>query len=159
MLEHNRRIEFARLSDVIEIGDISRKYIEYDLAWHYTPENLTRLLKSDTKNLVVARIEKQLVGFGLMTYSHEHANLDLLAVKIRHRYQGIGRELVQWLEAVALTAGIGTVNVQVRKTNSGAIKFYKRLGYQNIGERRGYYQGRETGIMLSKNIRKMIVTN
>ena len=158
MYSTNTMIEFARISDLVEIGDISRKYIEHDLAWNYTPEKLARLLKSDKKNLVVARSGTQLVGFGMMTYYAEHANLDLLAVKFRHRYQGIGRQLVEWLEKVALTAGTFTVYVQVRKMNAGALKFYHTLGYTIIGERQGYYQGQEAGIMLAKNLRKTLLT-
>ena len=89
-----------------------------------------------------------------MTYHEEQANLDLLAVKIRYRYRGIGRQLVQWLEKVALTAGIFTIYVQVREINTGAIKFYKKLGYKIVDEHRGYYRGQESAVIMSKDIRK-----
>jgi ribosomal-protein-alanine N-acetyltransferase len=154
MSSHISTIEFASLADVVEIGELSRKYIEYDLGWEYTPEKLTRLIKSDIKNVVVAREDHQLVGFGIMTYHEEQANLDLLAVKIRYRYRGIGRHIVQWLEKVALTAGIFTIYVQVRQINTGAIKFYKKLGYNIIDERQGYYRGQETAVIMAKDIRK-----
>ena len=154
MSSHISTIEFASLADVVEIGELSRKYIEYDLGWEYTPEKLTRLIKSDIKNVVVAREDQQLMGFGIMTYHEEQANLDLLAVKIRYRYRGIGRQIVQWLEKVALTAGIFTIYVQVRQINTGAIKFYKKLGYKIIDERQGYYRGQETAVVMSKDIRK-----
>ena len=157
MNSHRTSIGFATLADVVEIGELSRKYIEHDLVWHYTPEKLARLLKSEIKNVVVSRIGDQLVGFGIMTYSEEQANLDLLAVKPGYRNQGIGRQIVSWLEEVALTAGIATVDVQVRKTNTGAITFYKLLGYKILDEKRGYYQGREAGVMMSKDIRKITI--
>lgn len=154
MYQSSTTIEFASLADVVEISELSRKYIEYDLGWDYTPEKITRLLKNKTKNVVVAREDNQLVGFGIMTYHEEHANLDLLAVKIRYRYQGIGRQIVQWLEKVALTAGTFTIFVQVRELNTGAIKFYKKLGYKIIDERQGYYRGQENAVIMSKDIRK-----
>lgn len=154
MYQSSRTIEFAALADIEEIADLSRKYIEYDLGWDYRPEKLTRLLRSDNRNVVVAREDQQLVGFGIMTYFEDQANLDLLAVKIRYRYQGIGRQIVLWLEKVALTAGIFTIYVQVRQLNTGAIKFYKKLGYRIIAERRGYYRGRETALIMSKDLRR-----
>lgn len=147
-------IEFASVADVVEIGELSRTYIEYDLGWHYTPEMIARLIQNKTKNVVVAREDNQLVGFGIMTYHDELANLDLLAVKLRYRYHGIGRQIVQWLEKVALTAGIFTISVQVREINTGAIKFYKKLGYKIIDERRGYYNGQENALIMSKELRK-----
>lgn len=156
MLGNRTTVEFAKYSDVIEIGDLSKKYIEHDLGWKYTPEKLKNIIKDRTKNVVVARKGDELVGFGIMTYYEEQANLDLLAVKMIYRRRGVGKQVVKWLEEVALTAGIYNIFVQVRKINNGAIKFYKRLGFEIIDEKSGYYRGQETGVIMSKNIRKMI---
>ncbi len=149
-------IEFAKVSDVTEIGNLSRKYIENDLGWKYTPDKLKKLIKNRSKNVVVARKGNKLVGFGIMTYHEEQANLDLLAVKMIYRRRGIGKQIVKWLEEVALTAGIFNIFVQARKINNGAIKFYKKLGFEIIDEKSGYYRGQETGVIMSKNIRQMI---
>lgn len=156
MFGNRTTVEFAKYSDVIEIGDLSKKYIEHDLGWKYTPEKLKNIIKDRTKNVVVARKGDELVGFGIMTYYEEQANLDLLAVKMIYRRRGVGKQVVKWLEEVALTAGIYNIFVQVRKINNGAIKFYKRLGFEIIDEKSGYYRGQETGVIMSKNIRKMI---
>lgn len=150
---YSATIEFASLADAVEIGELSRRYIEYDLGWDYTPEKISRLIRHEAKNVVVAREGQQLAGFGIMTYREEQANLDLLAVKLRYRYQGIGSQLVAWLEKVALTAGIFTIHVQVRQVNSGAIKFYRKLGYKIVAEHHGYYRGLETAVIMSKDIR------
>ncbi len=156
MFGNRTTVEFAKVSDVTEIGDLSRKYIEHDLGWKYTPEKLKRIIKNRTINVVVARKGNKLVGFGIMTYHEEHANLDLLAVKMKYRHRGKGKQIVKWLEEVALTAGIFIIFVQVRKINNGAINFYKKLGYEIIDEKSGYYRGQETGVIMSKNIRQMI---
>ena len=156
MFENRTTIEFAKVSDVTEIGNLSRKYIENDLGWKYTPDKLKKLIKDRSKNVVVARKGNKLVGFGIMTYHEEQANLDLLAVKMIYRRRGKGRQILKWLEEVALTAGIFIIFVQVRKINNGAINFYKKLGYEIIDEKSGYYRGQETGVIMSKSIRQMI---
>ncbi len=156
MFGNRTTIDFAKVSDVTEIGNLSRKYIEHDLGWKYTPEKLKQLIKNRSKNVVVARKGNKLVGFGIMTYYEEQANLDLLAVKMIYRNRGIGKQIVKWLEEVALTAGIFNIFVQTRKINNGAIKFYKKLGFEIIDEKSGYYRGQETGVIMSKNIRQMI---
>ncbi len=156
MSENKTTIEFAKVSDVTEIGNLSRKYIEHDLGWKYTPEKLKKLIKNRSKNVVVARKGNKLVGFGIMTYHEEQANLDLLAVKTIYRRRGKGKQILKWLEEVALTAGIFIIFVQVRKINNAAINFYKKLGYEIIDEKSGYYRGQETGVIMSKNIRQMI---
>jgi ribosomal-protein-alanine N-acetyltransferase len=156
MFGNRTTVEFAKFSDVTEIGNLSRKYIEHDLGWKYTPEKLKKIIKNRTKNVVVARMGNKLVGFGIMTYHEEQANLDLLAVKMIYRRRGIGKQIVKWLEEVALTAGIFNIFVQARKINNGAIKFYKKIGFEIIDEKSGFYRGQETGVIMSKNIRQMI---
>ena len=146
-------IEFATRADVVEIGELSKNLVEYDLGWRYTPERLRKLINSSTKNVVVARKGEKLAGFGIMTYWEDNANLDLLAVKVRYRRRSIGKQIVEWLVEVARTAGIMNVFVQVRKLNYGAIKFYKKIGFQAIDEVPGYYKGQETGVILCMSIR------
>ena len=116
-------IEFATVSDAVEISELSRKYIEYDLRRVYTPSRIRYLMRNTSKNVVVARNERDLVGFGIMSYREDSANLDLLAVKKLYRRRGVGTQVVQWLEKVARTAGIMNIFVQVRKTNVSAIRF------------------------------------
>lgn len=157
MLPLEATIEFATDSDVAEIGELSRRYVEYDLGWRYTPARLRSLIANSTKNVVVARRGERLAGFGIMTYGEENANLDLLAVKVRYRRRGIGQQIVQWLVKVAKTAGMTGVFVQVRKPNQGAIEFYEKIGFQQIDEVPGYYQGQETAVILCMALRPIIV--
>ena len=149
-------VEFAKVSDVREIGILSQKYIEHDLCWRYTPEKIKNLIKNNKKNVVLAKKADKLVGFGIMTYDKEQANLDLLAVKLIYRRRGIGKLIVEWLEKVASLAGIFNIYVQVRKINKGAIKFYKKIGFQVIDEKSGYYEGQETAIIMCKSLRQML---
>lgn len=152
MLHGHAIIEFARQANAAEIASLSQRYIEYDLGWEYTPEKISQLIRHPAKNVILARDQGQLAGFGIMTYREEDANLDLLAVRIQDRYQGIGRQIVTWLEKVALTAGLFTINVQVRENNTGAIRFYQRLGYSVVGRQSGYYRGRENAIFMSRKL-------
>jgi len=108
------------------------------------------------KMVIVVRKDKLLIGFGIMSYGENAANLDLLAIETRYRRRGLGRRVVEWLEKVALTAGISNIFVQVRQSNRGAIRFYRRLGYQAVEEIRGYYQRREAGVIMGKSIRKLV---
>lgn len=153
MLHGHAIIEFARQADAAEIAGLSQRYIEYNLGWEYTPEKIAQLIRHPAKNVVVAREHRQLIGFGIMTYREEVANLDLLAVRQQNRKQGIGRQIVTWLEKVALTAGLLSVQVQVREINTSAIRFYQQLGYAVIGHQAGYYRGRETAIFMSHKLR------
>ena len=156
MLADKTLIEFARLSDVAEISQISRDEVEYGLGWDYTSRKLARLINNSTKNVVVARIDETLVGFGIMTYRKDQANLDLLAVKDGFRRKKVGTQIVLWLEKVAVTSGIFNIFVQLRERNTGALRFYEGLGFQKLDEIRGFYKGVENGVVMAKLLRPMI---
>jgi len=155
MLATCATIEFASTRDVHEISALSRRYVEYGLRRRYTPAVIRDALRNRAKNVVVARKDGALIGFGIMTYRQDSANLDLLAVRKRYRQRGVGTQILLWLEKVAGTAGIANIFVQVRKPNSGAIRFYEKLGYQTVAEAAGYYQGREAAVILCKALRPM----
>ena len=156
MLATNIQIGFARLSDAIEISQLSRKEVEYGLGWNYTPPKIIRIIKSKSKNIVVARFERELVGFGVMTNRKDQANLDLLAVKKNYRRNKVGSQIVLWLEKVAITAGAFNVFVQLREKNIGAFALYECLGYEKLDVLPGFYKGIENGIVMAKSLRTML---
>jgi ribosomal protein S18 acetylase RimI-like enzyme len=65
---------------------------------------------------------------------------------------GLGRRLLEWLEASAVVAGISVVYLEVRATNQGAQAFYERCGYQKIARARGYYGGYEAAIRMARDL-------
>ena len=156
MIEDKTIVEFATAADAVEIANLSKNCIEQNLAWQYTPAKINKLIKNKNKNVIVAREGTTLIGFGIMTYGQEQANLDLLAVKISHRRCGIGGYIVKWLEQVARTAGMFNIYVQVREMNIGSVKFYQRLGFEIIDCKNGYYQGQESALIMCKSLRQMI---
>lgn len=155
MLVDSLTIEFATAADAAEISELSRRYIEHDLHRVYTPGRIRASIRNPAKNVVVTRSGRALTGFGIMTYGHNVANLDLLAVKRACRRRGVATQLVEWLEKVAVTAGVRQVFVQVRQQNTRAMRLYQKLGFIVIDEVRGYYQGRETAVIMGKSIRPM----
>jgi len=158
MLATNTQIGFARLSDAIEISQISRDEVENGLGWDYTPPQIVRVIQNKSKNLVVARLDGTLMGFGVMTYREDQANLDLLAVKKNYRRNKVATQIVFWLEKVATTTGAFNVFVQLREKNTGAFALYENLGYEKLDVLPGFYKGIENAVVMAKSLRTMINT-
>jgi [ribosomal protein S18]-alanine N-acetyltransferase len=156
MLEQKIHIKSATLSDAKEISELSKDEIEIGLGWNYTEQRIARIIQDKSKNVIAAWLENDLVGFGIMTYRQDQANLDLLAVKRDYRRKKVGTELILWLEKVAVTAGSFNVFVQLRKTNSEAFRLYEKLGFQRLDKLPGFYRGVEDGIVMAKSLRPMI---
>jgi ribosomal-protein-alanine N-acetyltransferase len=145
-------LSLARRSDVVEIAYLSRQLIEKGLRWSWTPSRVAASVGNPHALVVVARCADRIAGFGIMRYGDDEAHLDLLGVGHDHRREGIGRRLVEWLEAPALAAGISTVFLEVRAANHGAQAFYERLGYRRLAEIARYYQGQESAVRMGREL-------
>lgn len=69
---------------------------------------------------------------------------------------GYGQKMTEKLIQVATEHQAETVFLEVRPSNHGAIRLYERLGFKEIGRRKGYYQavggGREDALMMALKI-------
>jgi ribosomal protein S18 acetylase RimI-like enzyme len=144
-------------ADAYEIAVMSRYLIEVGLrGWSWPPERVASAVRARNTNVVVAGVKENLVGFAIMEYGDIMGHLSLLAVKPSHQRCGIGRQLMAWLEETALTAGIMTVNLELRVNNFAARTFYRALGYKELSYIPGYYRGLETAVKMSRDIRRAI---
>jgi ribosomal-protein-alanine N-acetyltransferase len=146
------QLRLATLADAAQIAVMSRQLIETGLDWSWTPSRVTRNLRRPEIAGFVAHLGSRMVGFALMHFGDEEANLNLLAVHPRHQGEGIGRRMVEWLEASALVAGISVIYLQVRASNRAAQAFYRKLGYRKVSHMAGYYSGREAALCMARDL-------
>jgi ribosomal-protein-alanine N-acetyltransferase len=89
---------------------------------------------------LVARVHKEVVGYGgLITYGDE-AHITNVAVDPMHQGHGIATRLMAELIPNAIEMGARAVSLEVRVTNWGAQRIYARFGFRPVGIRRNYYQ-------------------
>ena len=138
-------IRFANRADALAIAEMSRDLIEKGLGWSWTKERVTRCLRHPDTNVVVAIRNADRAGFGIMKYGEDEAHLLLLAVRPAHLRCGVGRTIVDWLEASARVAGIARNSIEARN-------FYSRLGYSQAELLPGYYGGREASVRMAKEL-------
>lgn len=143
-------IRLATAADAADIAALSRSAIERGLPWRWTPERVRYAMRDRNTNVAVARDGPVLLGFGIMRYAEEEAHLLLFAVHPAHRRRGVGAKLLDWLEAVARTAGLPRVVLECRRDNDAARNFYGALGYHERVIVKRMYSGVEDGIRLEK---------
>lgn len=142
------RLELAKLEDAESIALLSRELIEYDLGWSWTPKRVERHIQHPDSMVVVARDQEFVVGFALMQLMEHTAHLNLLAVQTSLQRQGVGRDLVKFVEQSAATAGIRSIFLELREINEAAFLFYQTLGYRELKRVPRYYRGKETAIRM-----------
>jgi len=153
----NPAFRLATPADAYEIAVMSRYLIEVGLrGWSWHPERVAKAIRARDTDVLVATVKDLLVGFAIMEFGDSKAHLSLLAVKPSHQRCGIGRKMMGWLDEAALTAGISTINLELRANNFGARCFYKMLGFTETGYLPGYYRNVETAVRMSRDIRRAI---
>jgi ribosomal-protein-alanine N-acetyltransferase len=131
---------------------MSRQLIEHGLAWSWSEERVERCLRNRDCVVLAARDRRRVVGFAIMEFYAIHAHLNLFAVQPGYQRQGVGRQLLEWLEASARTAGIFKVNLELRATNDRARVFYEKLEYRVVGRKAAYYDGREDAVRMTHDL-------
>jgi [ribosomal protein S18]-alanine N-acetyltransferase len=150
---YHYRLELAHVADAAQLAAMSHEFIETGLKPAWGAARIGWHVRHPESVVLTARSGIALAGFAIMRYADDTAHLDLLAVAPAHRRRGVARRLLGWLEESALTAGTFMVGLELRCGNHGARAFYRVLGYRELGEIPGYYQGVESAIRMVRDVR------
>ena len=99
---------------------------------------------------VVVDTEAGVAGYAVLSMGAGEAHVLNLCISEALRRRGIGSRLLLTLLAHARDRGIRDAFLEVRRSNRGAIALYHELGFECVGQRRGYYQaqdGREDALV------------
>ena len=145
-------LRLATPEDAELIAAMSRVFIEDGLRWIWRPSKVGRQIEQRDTTVLVALDGRHMAGFAIMRFNDESAHLNLLTVHPEFRRTGVGRRMVRWLEKAARVAGIFSVALEVRATNTEARHFYQALGYHETATLHRYYQGLEDAVRMHHDL-------
>jgi [ribosomal protein S18]-alanine N-acetyltransferase len=88
-------------------------------------------------------VDAETAGYGILSMGAGEAHVLNLCIGEHLRRRGVGRRLLLSVLCHARDRGIRDAFLEVRRSNKTAISLYHRLGFECIGQRRGYYQAQE----------------
>lgn len=94
----------------------------------------------DTRYYLVA-LEREIVGYAGLAVIGDQGDVMTIAVRADHQGHGVGRALLTELIDEAARRGAADLLLEVRHDNARARELYHKLGFAEIGVRRGYYNG------------------
>lgn len=112
-------------------------------------------LLDETQNpnaVFLAAVEgEKLLGYCGMHFAAGECYMDNVAVFPAHRREGVGEALVSALLEEAKRAGGEFLSLEVRPSNTGAVRLYEKLGFSEVGRRKNFYaQPREDALLMTK---------
>lgn len=123
------------LKDIPEIAEIEKHC--FSMPW--PPAEIERTFLTGNSMFFTAVSDKQVIGYMGMIFVLDEGSIINVAVNDRFRRQGTGRGLLEFLLEQAEQAGIMKISLEVRKSNTAAIKLYESVGFEPVGVRRGFY--------------------
>lgn len=131
-------IRSGRPSDLPRLWELDRICFEPGIA--YSRGELRRFLELSGAKCLVAESGGGIEGFALgYPDGSGDAHVVTLDVHPSARRRGLGRELLEALLASLASAGGERAVLEVDVRNSGAIAFYRNLGFRRSGRLAGYY--------------------
>lgn len=121
--------------DTLEAAEIEKTVCS--MPW--SRQGFLDALKQDTL-FITAKKNGKVAGYCGMYCSFEEGEITNVAVARDWQNQGIGRQLISYLLDQGKKRGIGRIVLEVRISNTPAIKLYESVGFQNAGIRKGFYE-------------------
>ncbi len=107
-------------------------------------DEFEKLLAEPTVRCLLLRREsvlgtRRVLGFIMMRSVAGEAEVLTIAVAAARRGHGYGRRLIDEAIRRVYAEGVGEVFLEVDESNQPARALYRRLGFREVGRRKGYY--------------------
>jgi ribosomal-protein-alanine N-acetyltransferase len=101
----------------------------------------------------VVAIDWRVIGYAVMSVVIDESHILNICIHPQWQGRGLGLKLTRRLLNIARQHGAATAYLEVRIGNKPALGLYEKLGFVEIGQRRGYYpdrnQQREDALIMS----------
>ncbi len=121
----------------------------YPFPW--TSGNFEDALRSGYSAWTLVSETEAIIAYAVAMLAVDEAHLLNLAVDPQLQRRGYGWRLLDWMARIMREYGARFLLLEVRPSNTEALRLYRQYGFEPIGIRRGYYparRGREDAIVM-----------
>lgn len=144
----NIEVKLATLEDIDSIYDIQVDNIHSPLS----KETITEDFKKNNYIYVIAKNNKEVVGYITLSYILETADIISVAVKDGYKGKNIFSKMLNFIENILKEKNVEEIFLEVRETNSSAIKAYTKNNFKQISTRKNYYENPVENAIIMKKI-------
>lgn len=126
----------AKKEHLEKVLDIEKK--SFTMPW--SRDSFIGELAARESHFTISTIDGgEITGFCILRVFEDEAELFNIAVAPQYRRGHIAESLLREALDHAAQNGVSAVFLEVRASNTAAQKLYEKMGFRNIGVRRGYY--------------------
>ena len=135
-MKNNLSIRPMTLEDIQGIYDLEVKC--FKVPW--TKEAFkNEVEKNKLAHYYVLSVDNKVIGYGGVWHIMDEGHITNIAIDPSYRNKGYGKFLMKSIMEESRKIGIDYMTLEVRVTNTSAIKLYEALGFKTSGIRPNYY--------------------
>ena len=140
------QVTFRKMTvkDVDAVAEI--EFASFNLPW--TLEDFWYETVRNDSESIVGEIDGKIVAYACAWISFGDADVANIAVEKNYRGQGIGSKLFAEIIRRIKLRDVHGVTLEVRVSNTAAIKLYEKFGLRGVGVRKGYYEDGEDALIM-----------
>jgi len=128
--------------DIPTVREIAKRSLKEE----YPPSLFLNIHQWWAQGFLVCEVDGLPAGFIAGVVSREHqARILMLAIEQPYRGNGLGSALLRQFVHHCLDRGMKSLELEVRKSNLGALRFYGRFGFQTVNQLPAFYNDGEDG--------------
>lgn len=129
--------------DLPQVLAISREnmariiFTSWGVEWR--DEDLLHILMEPTARTEVLESEGHIVAYYSVDLKGEGLFINSIQVERDHQKQGLGREMMERIEKLAINEQLKVIELWVQITNRSAMEFYRHMGYRMVSRQGNNY--------------------
>ncbi|MBE7038053.1 MAG: ribosomal-protein-alanine N-acetyltransferase [Ruminococcaceae bacterium] len=145
------KVSLAEETDFKTISQIEKECFKEDF---WSVDDIISTYKVGNCVIYVAKLGKTIVGYAIITYVCDEVEILRICSVERYRQKGIASKIFDEIFDYCKKHFILYINLDVRVGNEAAVKLYQKLGFDIVGERKGYYTkyNNENAYLMTKKL-------
>ncbi len=148
LLHQRRAIRFAKESDLLALLKVEQA--SFSQPW--TETAFRNEFKNPYSRLWVLEEGALVIGYICAWFVCDEGQIANVAVLPEYRRRGTGKLLVQHVLQEAITQGVRSLSLEVRKSNVVALDLYESFGFEKVAVRKLYYENGEDALLMICNL-------
>lgn len=142
-------IRKCRYEDILSVSELEKECFKGE-SWSFG--TIASAFENPAYEMLVAEEDGEILGYGCTCTTLDTCDLENVLVAEEYRRGGVGRAVLNALLDNAKERGAVKVFLEVRVSNSAALRLYLSCGFVGVHARTRYYSDGEDCLVMVKEI-------
>ena len=142
-------IRKCKYEDILSVSELEKECFQGE-SWSFG--TIASAYENPAYEMLVAEEDGEILGYGCTCTTLDTCDLENVLVAEAYRRGGVGRAILNALLADAKERGAEKVFLEVRVSNSAALRLYLSCGFVGVHARTRYYSDGEDCLVMVKEL-------